>query len=98
MRAVPLCGPRVVSRLESIGVERLADLRDLDPCDLMEEANIEAGRPIWRPPMAIRALENLVEAARTVEPDRTSVSGGLRSLADQRHREAIGNPPTTVRV
>jgi hypothetical protein len=37
MRAVPLCGPRVVARLESIGVERLADLRDRDPYDLMEE-------------------------------------------------------------
>jgi hypothetical protein len=63
MRAVPLCGPRVVARLESIGVERLADLRDRDPYDLMEEVNLEAGRPIWRPPMATRALENLVEAA-----------------------------------
>ena len=65
MRAVPLCGPRVVARLESIGVERLADLRDRDPYDVMEEVNIEAGRPIWRPPMAIRALENLVTAAAT---------------------------------
>ena len=64
MRAVPLCGPRVVARLESIGVERLADLRDRDPYDLMQEVNIEAGRPIWRPPMATRALENLVEAAK----------------------------------
>ena len=64
MRAVPLCGPRVVARLESIGVERLADLRDRDPYDLMQEVNIEAGRPIWRPPMATRALGNLVEAAK----------------------------------
>jgi hypothetical protein len=68
MRAVPLCGPRVVARLESIGVERLADLRDRDPYDLMHEVNIEAGRPIWRPPMATRALGNLVEAAQ-VERD-----------------------------
>ena len=64
MRAVPLCGPRVVARLESIGVERLADLRGRDPYDLMQEVNIEAGHPIWRPPMATRALENLVEAAK----------------------------------
>jgi hypothetical protein len=56
MSAVPLCGPRVVARLESIGVERLGDLAGRDPYDLMEEVNIEAGRPIWRPPMAIRAL------------------------------------------
>jgi hypothetical protein len=63
MRAVPLCGPRVVARLESIGVERLADLRGRDAYDLMHEVNIEAGRPIWRPPMAIWALTNLVNAA-----------------------------------
>ena len=64
MRAVPLCGPRVVARLESIGVERLADLRDRDPYDVMQEVNIEAGRLIWRPPMATRALGKLVEAAK----------------------------------
>ena len=77
MLAVPLCGPRVLARLESIGIERLADLRDRDPYDLMEEVNIEAGRPIWRPPMAILALENLVEAART-EVARTSLLGRPR--------------------
>ena len=69
MRAVRLCGPRVVARLESIGVERLADLRGRDPYEVMTEVNLEAGRPIWRPPMAIRALENLVEAARSTRTD-----------------------------
>ena len=63
MLAVPLCGERVVQRLESIGVRRLADLRGRDPHDLMTEVNIEAGRVIWRPPMATRALANLVAAA-----------------------------------
>jgi hypothetical protein len=72
MRAVPLCGPRVIARRESIGVECLADLRERDPYDLMEEVNIEAGRPIWRPPMPIRALGNLVEAAE----DAASRGGG----------------------
>jgi hypothetical protein len=27
MQSVPLCGPRVVARLEAIGVRRLTDLR-----------------------------------------------------------------------
>jgi hypothetical protein len=44
MLAVPLCGPRVVQRLESIGVTKLYDLRGRDAQDLMHEINIEAGR------------------------------------------------------
>ena len=63
MLAVHLCGERVLMRLESIGVERLADLRGRDPWDLMHEINLEAGRPIWRPPLAVAALQNLVDAA-----------------------------------
>lgn len=63
MRAVPLCGPRVVERLASIGVERLGDLRGQDPVELMARVNIEVGHPIWYPPMALRALENLIAAA-----------------------------------
>ncbi len=68
MLAVPLCGPRVVARLEAIGVRRLEDLRGRDPFDLVEEVNIEARRPIWRPPMATRALGNLVAAAGSSRP------------------------------
>lgn len=63
MLAVPLCGERVVLRLESIGVSRLADLAGRDPYDVMHDVNIEAGRVIWRPPMAILALSNLIDAA-----------------------------------
>jgi hypothetical protein len=63
MLAVDLCGQRVLLRLESIGVEKLADLKGRDAWDVMHEINIEAGRPIWRPPMAIAALQNLIEAA-----------------------------------
>jgi hypothetical protein len=63
MRAVELCGDRVLLRLESIGVERLADLQGRDPWDLMFEINLEAGRAIWHPPLAIQALSNLVAAA-----------------------------------
>jgi hypothetical protein len=63
MLAVDLCGERVLMRLDSIGVERLADLRGRDPWDVMQEINLEAGRPIWRPPIALGALQNLIDAA-----------------------------------
>lgn len=61
--AVPLCGERVVCRLEAIGVTSLADLHGWDPYELMERVNAVAGRTIWRPPMAILALTNLIAAA-----------------------------------
>jgi hypothetical protein len=63
MLAVPLCGGRVIRRLDSIGVRRLSDLAGRDPSQLMEEINFEAGRPIWRAPIALQALQNLVTAA-----------------------------------
>jgi hypothetical protein len=63
MLAVHLCGPRVLMRLASIGVRRLVDLHGHDPWELMHEINLEAGRPIWRPPLAVQALQNLVDAA-----------------------------------
>lgn len=65
MLAVPLCGERVIARLESIGVRGLADLRGRDPYALMHEINLQAGRTIWRPPLAVLALQNLVDAAET---------------------------------
>ena len=63
MLAVRLCGERVLMRLESIGVVRLADLRGRDPWELMHEINLEAGRPMWRAPIAVAALQNLIDAA-----------------------------------
>jgi hypothetical protein len=63
MLAVRLCGERVLMRLESIGVGRLADLRGRDPWELMHEINLEAGRSIWRAPIAVAALQNLIDAA-----------------------------------
>jgi hypothetical protein len=63
MLAVCLCGERVLLRLESIGVERLADLRGRDPWQVMHEINLRARRPIWQPPIAIAALQNLIDAA-----------------------------------
>jgi hypothetical protein len=50
-------------RLESIGIGRLADLRGRDPWELMHEIDLEAGRPIWRAPIAVAALQNLIDAA-----------------------------------
>jgi hypothetical protein len=52
MKVVRLRGERVIARLESIGTRRLADLAGCDPW-----------RPIWRAPMAVVALQNLVDAA-----------------------------------
>jgi hypothetical protein len=63
MLAIPLCGPRVLQRLESIGIYRLGDLHGRDPWELMHEINLQAGRPIWRAPLAVQALQNLVDAA-----------------------------------
>ena len=69
MLAVHVCGPRVLMRLESIGVYRLADLEGRDPWEVLHEVNLRAGRAIWRPPMAILALQNLIDAAeRGVHP------------------------------
>ena len=58
--AVPLCGDRVIMRIESVGVRTLADLEGRDPWELMHQVNLPAGRTIWRPPFAILALQNLV--------------------------------------
>jgi hypothetical protein len=63
MLRIDLCGRRVVARLEAIGVSRLSDLCGEDAEDLMERVNIAAGSPIWRPPIATRALANLIDAA-----------------------------------
>ena len=63
MRAVWLCGERVIARLESIGTRRLADLAGGDPWDLMHQINLQAGHPIWRAPMGVLALQNLIDAA-----------------------------------
>jgi hypothetical protein len=62
-RAVPLCGERVIARLDSIGTRRLADLAGRDPWDLMHEINLQAGRRIWRAPTAVIALQNLIDTA-----------------------------------
>jgi nucleotidyltransferase/DNA polymerase involved in DNA repair len=57
MLAVPLCGPRVISRLEAIGIRSLRELADRDPDELVFAVNVSAGRPIWRQPLAHLAME-----------------------------------------
>ena len=64
MLAVRLCGPRVIARLESIGITELRDLACRDPYQLVHEVNLASGRPIWHPPMAIQAMANLIAAGR----------------------------------
>ena len=63
MRQVSLCGERVVERLESVGVSCLADLAGRDAWELMHEINLQAGRVIRRAPLAVAALQNLIDAA-----------------------------------
>ncbi len=63
MLAVPLCGPRVIRRLEAVGIERLDELADRDADELVFAVNLVAGRPIWRASMAHGAMENLIQAA-----------------------------------
>jgi hypothetical protein len=82
MRSVPLCGRRVVERLRSIGISRLSDLAGKDPAVLMHQVNLAAGKVIWRPPMAIIALSNLIATAdkrenRAGTRDRASSEGSL---------------------
>jgi hypothetical protein len=74
MLAVRLCGPRVIARLESIGITKLRDLANRDPYQLVHEVNLAAGRPIWHPPVATQAMSNLIAAA-----DRESNAGSRRS-------------------
>ena len=78
MLRVALCGPRVIMRLERIGITCLDDLAAREPEELMLAVNLAAGGPIWRPPMATRAMTNLVEAARAkraTAPNEALVSG-----------------------
>jgi hypothetical protein len=63
MLRVALCGPRVVRRLEGIGIRSLAELAEREPEELVLAVNHSAGAPIWHPPMATRAMQNLIVAA-----------------------------------
>jgi len=81
MLAIRFCGERVLMRLESVGVARLADLRGRDPWEVMHEINLEAGRPIWRAPIAVAAVQNLIDAAEQ-EGTGPPARDGRRAHAD----------------
>jgi len=72
MLAIRLCGPRVIARLDSIGITKLRDLAERDPYQLVHEVNITAGRPIWHPPIATQAMTNLIAAAQREPKAETS--------------------------
>jgi nucleotidyltransferase/DNA polymerase involved in DNA repair len=87
MLVVPLCGERVIERLKSIGITRLADLRGCNPYVLMHQINLAAGRVIWRPPMAIIALTNLIVAAEEEAGASTKVKKKKKSIwAETAHK------------
>jgi len=55
-------GPRMVSHLEEIGIERLSDLMGRDPRELAIEINAHLGQPRINA-AGIQALSNLVALA-----------------------------------
>jgi hypothetical protein len=55
-------GPRMISYLEEIGIERLADLRGADPLELAMRIDIALGRKHMNR-LGVEALRNLVELA-----------------------------------
>jgi hypothetical protein len=85
MLAVRLCGPRVIERLESIGITQLPDLADRDPYQLVHEINMAAGRPIWHRPIATQAMTNLIARAQR-EPNGEPAASAPP--------EVIATPPT----
>lgn len=83
MLAVRLCGPRVIARLESIGITRLQDLAARDPDQLVHQVNLAAGRPIWHPPMATQAMTNLIAAAHDATPNAPMARPHVRPLSSR---------------
>lgn len=88
MLAVRLCGPRVIARLESIGITKLRDLAERDPYQLMHEVNLAAGRPIWHPPIATQAMTNLIAAAQRESSAETRI-GGTNPACSRRHEHRL---------
>src|SRR5437667_10528862 len=82
--AVRLCGPRVIARLESIGITKLRDLAERDPYQLVHQVNIAAGRPIWHPPIATQAMTNLIATAHQERTPPLPVSAVITPTGDGR--------------
>lgn len=62
MMAARSIGPKMVAHLESIGVEKLEDLRGADPRELALRINVELGRRHINE-TGVAALSNLVALA-----------------------------------
>ncbi|RVU02140.1 helix-hairpin-helix domain-containing protein [Novosphingobium umbonatum] len=57
-------GPKVIARLEAVGISSLMDLAQRDPQAICAMAAIDAGSTCWRnSPMALRAITAAVEFA-----------------------------------
>jgi hypothetical protein len=78
MLAAHLCGERVPMRLDSIGIKRLRHLEGRNPWELLDEINVEAGPPIWRPSIAVQALQNLIDAAGREDVPPSAADGETR--------------------
>lgn len=63
IEAVYLCGPKTADYLEMVGVRTFEELADADARDLKLRINAHLGRPHINE-MGVRALENLIAAAR----------------------------------
>jgi hypothetical protein len=85
---VALCGPRVVRRLEAIGIRTLDELADREPDELLLAVNLSVGAPIWQPPMATRAMHNLIVAAKaaTSRPIAVRSEAMSRRAGESRRR------------
>jgi hypothetical protein len=76
--AVPMIGPKVLSRLEAAGFSRLSDFAGMDAVALYGRIRT-ATRPVWMAKphsMAVAALQNLIDAAN----DETHGKGAPRGL------------------
>lgn len=94
MLVVPLCGRRVLARLEAIGVRGLGDLRGRDPYELLHSVNAAAGRTIWRPPLAVVALQNLVDAAGAAQSGSRVPAPRARARSSTTRANAASSAPT----
>jgi predicted flap endonuclease-1-like 5' DNA nuclease len=63
MQKVRSIGPKVIDNLESIGIRRMADLRDLKPEEIAFRINCELGKRRINK-TGVAALAGLVVAAR----------------------------------
>lgn len=75
--AVKGVGPKVVERLEQVGIAGLADLAGRNPADLCAAIAFMLGAPCWKnSPKAQAALAAAVARAREASGNLTDPAGG----------------------